>query len=381
MKIAIVHSFYRSGPSGENIAVQMQAKALAEAGHEVKVIARSTDDRINQPGYAMTSGLTVATGIGPSPLHEINKFDPDIVHVHNLFPNWGDRWVEKSNHPLVVTIHNFRPLCAAGTLNLKGSRCDLCPTEGSHHAVKNKCYQGSAVRTIPLAIASNEPGKNRLVKRANKLIFLNNSVASLFNRYVPEVLISQVKIVPNFVDDVFDSERIAGTENSNSTWLFLGRLSAEKGILPLVRAWPASERLQIAGSGPQEMSVRAAAMGKQIKILGEVNSDQIPALLAGSKGMLLPSLWLEHGPLTYLEALRAGVPIVAKSGNVAAESIKTHGCGGIFSSFEEIPSLLREVASNRESLGRKARRVYEMEFSKAVWLANIERVYEEARAV
>ena len=60
--------------------------------------------------------MSVATNRGPYPVDEIDRFDPDIVHVHNLFPNFGRSWASRYSSRLVTTIHNYRPLCAAATL-------------------------------------------------------------------------------------------------------------------------------------------------------------------------------------------------------------------------------------------------------------------------
>lgn len=375
MKIAIVHSFYRSGPSGENIAVRMQAKALTEAGHEVKIISRSTDDFINQRGYALSSALTVASGFGPSPLEEINDFDPHIVHVHNLFPNWGDRWVEKLAQPLVVTIHNFRALCAAGTLNLEGSPCTLCPAKGSHHSLKNKCYQRSTVRTVPLSIATASPGNNRLINRADHLIFLHPQVRSTFVEHLPHLSIKRATVVPNFLEDVSGLDIPIRPKSLSRAWIFVGRLSPEKGILPLVKAWPGSEKLRIVGGGPLENDLRLAAAGKQIEILGEVAPGEIPRFLATAKGMVFPSVWLEHGPLTFLEALRAGMPVLAKGGSSPAELVRTHECGVVFSDFSEVPQAIIDASELLTKAGQNSRNLYESLFTEKIWIQSITGVY------
>ena len=139
MKIALVHSFYRSGPSGENAVVELQAAALSRAGHEVTVVSRSTDSLMARPLYSLEAAYRVITGRGANPLKELELLGPDVVHVHNLFPNFGDRWMFAARQPIVVTQHNFRSVCAAGILWRDGSPCELCPTVGTHHAVRNGC--------------------------------------------------------------------------------------------------------------------------------------------------------------------------------------------------------------------------------------------------
>jgi hypothetical protein len=93
LRIAVVHSYYSSRqPSGENVVVDLQIDALHRAGHEVELIARRTGDLEPARTYPVAAALRVASGRGASPRDRIAAFEPDVVHVHNLFPNWGRRW-------------------------------------------------------------------------------------------------------------------------------------------------------------------------------------------------------------------------------------------------------------------------------------------------
>src|SRR5574337_2103864 len=108
MRIAVVHSYYSNRvPSGENVIVDLQVEALRRAGHDVRVISRHQEDVERSRAYPVVTAVRVATNRGPSPVHEINRFDPDIVHVHNLFPNFGRRWAARLSSRLVTTVHNY----------------------------------------------------------------------------------------------------------------------------------------------------------------------------------------------------------------------------------------------------------------------------------
>ena len=127
MRIAFVHSFYSSHqPSGENRVVEQQIAALRRVGHSVGLIDQHTDERERRKMYPLQVALTVATGRGPDPLRELDDFQPDIVHVHNLFPNYGRTWVDRWKGPLVATMHNYRPLCAGATLYRNEHACTDC---------------------------------------------------------------------------------------------------------------------------------------------------------------------------------------------------------------------------------------------------------------
>lgn len=378
MKIALVHSFYRAGPSGENTAVRMQANALADAGHEVKLISRSTDDFIRQPAYAIKSGLTVATGFGPSPLNEINDFNPDIVHAHNLFPNWGDRWLERLGHPLVATFHNFRPFCAAGTLNRNGSFCDLCATQGAVNAIKYGCYGGSQVRSIPLALATRKQTGSPLVERADRLIFMSPLARDTYAKYAGEQILSRSDIVPNFVTAP-DHEKVTLAKHADS-WIFVGRLSEEKGILPLLEHWPNNEALEILGDGPQRLEVERAIRNRaNLRFSGRRDNSEVFEALLRSKGLIFPSVWLESAPsLVYLEALSIGIPVVALNGNAVAHDIRENGAGVVFDSLEQLPGALAKAKMLHDTIALAGKKHFTSHFSEKAWVKSITRTFGTA---
>ena len=63
LRIAVMHSVYSSRqPSGENVVVEQEARALSRAGHEVAVFASRTELE-GSPFYASRTFLRVATGL------------------------------------------------------------------------------------------------------------------------------------------------------------------------------------------------------------------------------------------------------------------------------------------------------------------------------
>jgi glycosyltransferase involved in cell wall biosynthesis len=105
----------------------------------------------------------------------------------------------------------------------------------------------------------------------------------------------------------------AGSSVSGPYVLGLGRLATQKGFGTLIEAaarWGDGARLMIAGEGPLEASLKAqaASLGVDVDFAG-LRSDG-PALLAGAAVFALSSQW-EGQALALMEALRAGVPIVA----------------------------------------------------------------------
>jgi glycosyltransferase involved in cell wall biosynthesis len=373
MRIALVHSFYRSTvPSGENVAVLAQAQALTRAGHDVLVIARHTDDGLASKSYALRSAFTVATGRGPDPLADLRSFDPDVVHVHNLFPNFGTRWLTAWPGPLVATLHNYRPLCANGLLFRDGCRCTDCISGGPLNALRHSCYQGSRVATLPLAIRQwrREP----LLERADLLLVLSDRARETYAAAEP-ALADRLQVVPNGLED-----RWRDQSASRSGWIFVGRVSQEKGLSELLRQWPAAEPLTILGEGPAIYDLRRASPAG-VDWPGSVDQDEVQARLGRSLGLVFPGLCLEGAtPLVVIEALMTATPIIALQSSAAADLVSARGCGRVYHGPSDLLLAMSEVRAGGESLRQAAREAYLSDFTVEKWVARLESAYHAVGA-
>jgi glycosyltransferase involved in cell wall biosynthesis len=373
MKIALVHSFYRSDvPSGENIVVGRQVDALTAAGHDVLLVSRHTDEEERRPAYAARTALAVATGSGHDPTDEIRAFKPDIVHVHNLFPNFSERWLARWPGPLVATLHNYRPLCANALLFRDGHACTECPKKGSWRAVRHGCYRGSRLASVPMAVHNaGGPQRNRLLARADSLVALSPRSRRLYTSAAPE-LADRLNVIPNGLPD-----RSSPALAERRHWCFVGRLSPEKGIAELLAAWPAQEPLVIIGDGPLRPQLEASAP-PSVRFLGRLDSDGVDATLRASWGLIFPSTWAEGFPTVVAEALMHGTPIVALVGNSAADLIDDWGTGGTYSSGTSLRQALASIRSDFEPLSSRCRRAYEDNLTEDVWVRRLERMYGHA---
>lgn len=310
MRIAIVHSFYASAvPSGENLVVEAQVNALREAGHEVLLVPQYTDVRARRRTYPVEAAFSVATGRGPGPVAALRSFGPDIVHVHNLFPNFGTAWLGGWRGPVVATMHNFRPMCAAGTLFRDGRVCTRCPDGDRWASLRHACYRGSKVATAPLA-RRNRGGVTRdaVVRRADAMVVLSERARRVYESAGVDA--ARLRVVPNFVEELPADAPSASSDPSslshpsslsdasNGRWLFVGRLTPEKGILELVRSWPAGEALDVVGEGPL-LEEASAAAPEGISFLGPRPNPVLREAMPGYLGLVIASRWFEGLPTVY----------------------------------------------------------------------------------
>ncbi len=375
MRIAVVHSYYSNRtPSGENVVVDLQREALRRAGHDVRVISLYQEETEKSRLYPAVTAVRVATNRGPRPTDEIDRFDPDIVHVHNLFPNFGRKWAARYSSRLVTTIHNYRPLCAAATLLRDGESCTLCPDRHSAlPSLRYRCFKDSLVATLPVAVGMRFD-RDPLLAAAARIITITEDMRS---RYIA-IGLPQDKIVtvPNFVPAADSPGTHEGDEHGDF-WLFVGRLSHEKGILQLVRDWPDGPRLKVVGSGPLDDDLRRMAR-PTVELLGRRPPTEVRELMAAARGLLFPSIWPEGLPTVYLEALAAGLPVIAGARSVVGQLVERAKTGIVTSG--SVADDIDRADAEFPGLIEHCRSVYESLYTETAWVKAILGVYGDVLA-
>ncbi|MFD7443125.1 glycosyltransferase family 4 protein [Streptomyces sp. NPDC059909] len=380
LRVAIVHSFYSSAtPSGENQAVTDQMAALARAGHETHLVAAHTDELSRSPYYPLRAAVTVSTGRGSSPEAGLRRLRPDVVHVHNLFPNFGKSWLRRWHGPIVASVHNYRPLCAAATLYRQGTMCTLCPDGDRWAGLRNGCYRGSPVATAPLAWAGRHgAAANALLRRADRVVMLSETSRQMYIRAGIEP--RRLVLVPNFTTDTTTSDSDSDgsfpprTTMTDRAWVFAGRLSPEKGLMELLARWPADERLDVVGDGPLLDDCRRAAP-RTVRFLGALDHAELRQRLPSWRGLVFSSRWLEGAPLIYPEALAAGLPVLAFTGSAVADSVRDEGTGKVVDWSEPLDAVLSRAARHFPSLRDHCRSVFQRRYTERVWVEQIKNVY------
>ncbi|WP_329318643.1 glycosyltransferase family 4 protein [Streptomyces sp. NBC_01262] len=380
LRVAVVHSFYASSsPSGENQAVVAQVAALRRAGHSTLLLGEHTDRLSRRPLYPLRAAATVATGYGRSPLAMLRRFRPDVVHVHNLFPNFGRSWLRQWAGPVVTTLHNYRPLCAAATLYRDGATCTSCPDGDPWTGLRHGCYRGSRTATAPLAWAGRRgPAADPLLRRADRIVVLSEMSRRVYLRAgIPHL---RMDLVPNFTSDpAAVPEAAAAVSGRTARWVFAGRLSPEKGLLELLRRWPADQPLDVVGDGPLLDDCRRAAPAG-VCFLGTLDHAELRRRLPSWTALVFPSRWPEGAPLIYPEALAAGLPVLAFSGSAVADAVLTQHTGAVVGWDEPLDRALSLAAERFPALRHHCQSVFERYYTEPGWTAGIEKVYGAAVA-
>jgi glycosyltransferase involved in cell wall biosynthesis len=380
-RVAIVHSFYGSAqPSGENAVVDAELQLLGDAGVEVRLFAARTDELERDRVDHVRSAVRVATGRGRSPIAALADYRPDIVHVHNLFPNFGRSWVRRLEAPFVVTLHNFRFVCAAATLFRDGRLCTDCPDGHPWSGVRHRCYRGSVAATLPLAIAQHGgPGSDPVLAGAARILCLSPRQ----RRLLVSAGVAGDRLVDwvNFLPDRLDPERSGGLHDGDGRagCLCVSRLTPDKGVLELVEAWTGDARLTVAGDGPLAAEVRRAAVGRAVDVRGRVARAEAVELMTRSAALVIPGGWPEVAPLTYVEALASGLPIIVRRSTDLAERVVEQGTGAVIDDVREAATAARRMYGD-PGLSARCRHVFESLYAADRHRARVLGLYDEVLA-
>lgn len=378
MRVLILHSRYLSGDaSGENRVVRDEAKLLAEGGHAVQLYDPSPT-RAHGMRLVTTAIDAVWSAEGGKVVrHLMRRFRPDVVHCHNLFPMLSPavvRTCHSEGIPVVITLHNYRLMCLPSTFLRDGRVCEDCLGRAPWPGVIHRCYRESLSGSTVLATSL-------LVHRSLRTfgyvsLFLAVSAFVLEKHIEAGLRADRIRVKSNFTWSV------PRREGTGRNFLYLGRLSPEKGVRTLVRAWDdVGAELVVVGDGPDADQLRAEAP-PSVRFAGPLPGEDVVDLIREARAVLVPSVWYEAQPRVILEAYAAGVPVVAsRIGGlpdliIEEESglLVTPGDGTAWA--QAANRLLDDEAAIR--LGEGAHRMWQERFSPERGLAALEEAYREA---
>jgi glycosyltransferase involved in cell wall biosynthesis len=361
LRILLIHSFYRPGqPSGENDVVLNQRDLLLSRGYDVEIWGPTSPADMGM-AQKLATGLRVSVGKGQDPRAFIKGFKPDLIHIHNLFPNISVQWLDHSTAPVAMSIHNYRTVCANGVLIRDSRPCTDCLTGSSLNAVRHGCYQNSRAATLPV-IGFQRQLRLVIERNVDKLIFTSELSRDVLS---PLLVHRSSVLLPNYVAGA-QRQNSSGPDTTHPYYVVLGRLSPEKGIAQLLRIWPRHLNLVIVGDGPQRAELETLADPSSVTFRGFVGAEERDAILSGAKALVLPSVTLEADPLVVAQALSVGTPCVihaqTSSARLADRSLAVR-------TYQDLDSLEAGIEGvNGSAVREAARALYQETWSADSWL-------------
>ena len=321
-RVLLLHNRYRF-EGGEERSLALQQRALAGAGVDHRLLERRSDDATRaQAAAALLRGGAAEEEVADA----VRDLGADVVHAHNMQPLFGPRALAAARAAgagVVLHLHNARLFCAIGVAARDGRPCFRCRGRNTLPGLALNC-RGSLPEAAAYAagLALHQP---LALRAADRFVAPSRwSAGQLARLGVPG---ERLDVLPHYLPAT--ELAAASRAHEGGYALAAGRLSAEKGLdLAVEAAAAAGVPLRIAGDGPgaAELTELERRLDAPVELLGRVERDQMPALLVGAAVLVLGSRSHEFSPFSVLEAMGAGVPVVATRSGGVPELIGEQRC-------------------------------------------------------
>jgi len=342
-RVLLLHNRYRF-EGGEERSVELQRRALANAGVEHRLLERDSGraGRIDA-ATALLRGGRAEEDVARA----VRELGADVAHAHNMQPLIGPRGLAAARSAgarVVLHLHNARLFCAIGVAARDGAPCFRCRGRNTLPGLVLNCrgslpeavaYSAGLALHQPLALAS-----------ADRFVAPSRWAAGQLARLgVPA---GRLDVLAHYVP----AEELAGDSRAHQGGYLLaaGRLSPEKGLdVAIEAARLAGVPLWIAGDGPTrpELAELVARSGAPVRLIGPVARAEMPELLRGAAGLVLSSRSHEFSPFSVLEAMGAGLPVAATRSGGVPELIGANRCVPL-GDAEALGARMRELWSAPE---------------------------------
>ncbi|MDO9547164.1 MAG: glycosyltransferase family 4 protein [Pelolinea sp.] len=381
----MAHDYYQQ-PGGEDISFQAESDLLESNGQEVLRFTRDNDEISD---YSKLQKIKLAFNtIWSTPSFNqveaiLQKERPDIVHFQNIFPLISPSALyacQKYSIPVILSIRNYRLMCVNGLFLRDDRICEDClgmtpPLPGIIHACYRKSHLQSAVVATMLTFY-------RSIQTWNKKIdsFITPSEFTRTMLIRGGVSEKKIKVKPNFIQDLGEREEI------EDYVVFVGRLSPEKGVIPLLKAILKVPKIKlvIVGDGPLRKNVILASDGhSNITYLGHLGQAQSMKVLKSARFLVYPTICYETFGRSIIEAYACGVPVIASRIGAVTELVRDGKTGFLVNpgDDDDLSEKIKNLWDNPDlckQIGKNARQEYLNRYTPETNYPLLMKIYDSA---
>ncbi|WP_210473093.1 glycosyltransferase family 4 protein [Vibrio crassostreae] len=383
MKVLVVNKFFFLKGGAETVFFQ-EREMLMDRGFSVIDFSMAHNDNlvsdysasfVNNVDYHANATLLSALKTAMRFVHNIEACEklseliateqPDIVHFHNIYHQLTPSIIKVANQAgckTVLTAHDTKIACPSYTMYRDGHTCEACLQGSVFNALRYRCQQGSWFKSGLLVVEALYQSLAQNYQSLDVIVSPSQFLANIIRRKLPN---NRIEVIVNGINENVDQQDVA----DHRYFLYLGRLSQEKGVATMVAAYELSNQsipLKIAGTGPLADSLS----GKQSKVewLGFKTGPDLHLLIKQASAVIVPSECYENCSMSVLEAMSYGKPIIGANIGGIPEQVRDGKEGRLFEAgnAHDLANVMDEFAIRPELTkyyGEQARQRLESRYS------------------
>lgn len=302
----------------------------------------------------------------------IEKVKPDIAHLHMIDHQLSPSILHTLRDyqiPVVQTCHQYKLVCPSYRLFImhKNEICERCVAGNFANAIIQRCHKKSFAASTLVAMESFIHRKMRIYDYIDAFHVPSRFLGEkLIEGGFPREKIWHSFYTINLADYPYHPK-------SDNYFVFLGRLSEEKGVLTLLKAMNLvpQAKLKILGDGPQRALLESYAREDElanVEFCGNLGGDALVKMVQNARFIVVPSEWYDNSPLVIYESFSMGKPAIVSTMGGMPELVDDGHNGYHFTAgnVNELARRIEHLWDNRrlcEKLGANARAKAEAEFS------------------
>lgn len=378
MKVLLVHDTLTDFGGGERMVINLK-KLLKERGHAVELI-HLQEEKITYPFLRTIFRISVyrQTKI------IIERFKPDIVHVHGCFSRLSPAPIIAARImkiPVIMSVHTFKIIC---------DKIIPCEYNFGKRCLFSKCYpiKKNLFEQIYYILKWFRTAYHRFLLKKCVYLFIAPSML-LTAKLKLSLRTNKVFFIPNFVDLGMNNE--IKINNNYKQFLFVGRLSKEKGVDILLLAVKILKhkyediKVKIIGDGPEKNTLMKIAkdldLEKNINFLGKIPNSKLFPFYRESICLLFPSICEENCPITILEAMKIGTPVIGSNIGGIPELVRENKTGFLFEprNYQDLAHKILKILNNpllAKKMGKNAQEIYNKEYHSVKHYTKLMKIYK-----
>ncbi|UJR63214.1 glycosyltransferase family 4 protein [Dickeya zeae] len=398
MKVLLVNKFFYIKGGAETVYFQ-EYDRLKASGVEVMTFSMQHENNfpsdyaayfVDNVDYHQRSSVVGAIKTAVNFIHNsqackklralLHQEKPDIVHFHNIYHQLTPSLISvarESGCKTVLTAHDYKMICPSYTMLRDGNVCDACITGSVFNAFKYRCQQGSASKSLLLSLEAGWQAIARHYQQLDAIISPSEFLRGQLLRKLPH---SRIDVIVNGINDDLPLD----ADEDDGYFLFIGRLSREKGVATLARAHQQMKNnmpLKIVGNGP--LYDELVAQFPDAEFLGyKQQGEELNRLIKRARAVVVPSEYYENCSMSVLESMAFAKPVVGGRIGGIPEQIRDKVDGILFEpgNVQALAEILDYLALNPQQakdMGRNARQRLSEKYSLNKHTAALLALYQE----